>query len=126
MTAVQEKTDEELYAILKELPDFDRLPLPKHWYEKFNIPPPKILSIMEAYELMVKTANQPGPLVKTEVRPPADGGVRPLLDAPEVPVEVKHGVSIEDAIETPVSETSERRDSQVHSDLSGCNPHLPG
>ena len=117
MAAQTERSDEELYNILKDLPDFDRLPLPKHWYAKFNIPPPKILSIMEAYNLMVQTANQPGPLVKVEERPPAEGGVRPLLDAPVVPIEVKHGVSIEDALDTPQPDESERRDTQTESDI---------
>ncbi len=111
------RSDEELYNMLKDLPDFDRLPLPSHWYTKFNIPPPKILSIMEAYDLMVHTANQPGPLMKTEAREPAEGGVRPLLDAPIVPIEVKANTCIEDALDVDKPDESEGRDTQVQGDL---------
>lgn len=112
-----ELSDEEIYNMLKDLPDFDRFPLPKYFYEKFNIPPPKILSISEALKLQYQTANAPGPLVKTEFREPAPGGVRPLIEVEPVKIEVKPGVSIEDALETEVTETSEGRDSQVQSDL---------
>ena len=109
-------TDEQIYSQLKDLPDFDRFPLPKHFYEKFNIPPPKILSLSEALRLHSYTANAPGALVKTEYREPAPGGVRPLLEAPAMPIEVKQGVSIEDAIETPVNQTSDET-LQTQSDL---------
>ena len=44
------KTDEELYAILSKMPDFDRYPLPEYWYTKFNIPKPKILSICQTQQ----------------------------------------------------------------------------
>ena len=100
-------TDEEIYEHLKKLPDFDRLPLPNYFYEKFNIPPPTILSPMEAIKLATKTANAPGLLIKTEHRDPAPGGVRPLIEVEPVPIEVKPGVSIEDAIETPVHQESQ-------------------
>ena len=30
-------TDEELFNYLKTLPEFDSLPLPKSWYDKFNL-----------------------------------------------------------------------------------------
>ena len=110
-------TDEEIYNQLKDLPDFDRFPLPKYFYEKFNIPPPKILSLSEALKLQTYTANAPGALVKTEYREPAPGGVRPILEAPALPIEVKQGVSIEDAIETPVDKASEGQETQTQSDL---------
>lgn len=119
-------TDEEIYNQLKDLPDFDRLPLPKYFYEKFQIPPPKILTPMEAVSLMFHTANAPGALVKTEIREPAPGGVRPLLEVEPLKIEVKEGVSIEDAIEPEVNQESERRDTQVCSDLSGGEPNTTG
>lgn len=110
-------TDEQIYNLLKDLPDFDRLPLPKYFYEKFHIPPPEILTPMQALRLMSKVANAPGPLVKTEYREPAPGGMRPLIEVEPVPIEVKPGVSIEDALETQVDSTSERRETQTESDL---------
>lgn len=110
-------TDEEIYNQLKDLPDFDRFPLPKYWYEKFNIPPPKILSLNEALRLHSYVANAPGAMVKTEFREPAPGGVRPLIEVEPVKIEVKPGVSIEDAIETEEHKTSEGRETQTEGDL---------
>lgn len=100
-------TDEEIYALLKDLPDFDRLPLPKYFYEKFAIPPPEILTPMEAINLAMKTANAPGPLVKTELRDIAPGGVRPLLESEPLKIEVKTNTTIENAIETPEHQESQ-------------------
>lgn len=99
-------TDEEIYALLKDLPDFDRLPLPKYFYEKFNIPPPKIQTPMEAIKLATSIANAPGPLVKTEVRNPAPGGVRPLLEVEPVKIETIEGEYTEDATQAPVNQES--------------------
>lgn len=110
-------TDEQIYEQLKNLPDFDRLPLPKYWYEKFNIPPPKILTPMEALQLQMQTMNAPGPLVKTEIREPAPGGVRPLIEPEPVKVKVLPDVSIEDALETDINKESQGRETQTDSNL---------
>lgn len=110
-------TDEEIYKQLKDLPDFDRFPLPKYFYEKFNIPPPKIPTIQEALKLHIQTANAPGLLCKTEYREAAPGGVRPILEVEPVKVEVKHGVAIEDALETNLNQESTKT-TQIHCDLS--------
>ena len=117
-------TDEEIYNQLKDLPDFDRLPLPKYFYDKFNIPSPKILTPMEAVKLAYQVANAPGPLVKTEIREPAPGGVRPLIDVEPIDIKTLPGVSIEDALETDLNQESPSS-TQVHSDLSGCEQDLP-
>lgn len=109
-------TDEEIYQMLKDLPDFDRFPLPKYFYEKFDLPLPKIQTVAEALRLQIKTANAPGPLVKTETREPAPGGVRPLIEVKPLEIEVKPNVSIEDALETPINQESTQA-SQVSSDL---------
>lgn len=110
-------SDEEIYNLLKDLPDFDRFPLPKYFYEKFNIPPPKILSVAEALRLQTQTFNAPGALVKTEYREPAPGGVRPLIEVEPVKIEVLPHTSIEDALETEVNQTSERRETQTEGDI---------
>jgi hypothetical protein len=36
-----QKTDEELFAELKKLENWQDYPLPENWYEKFNIPKPE-------------------------------------------------------------------------------------
>lgn len=96
-------TDEQIYALLKDLPDFDRLPLPNYFYEKFQIPLPTIQTPMEAVKLAMKVANAPGPLVKTEVRDPAPGGVRPLIEVEPVKIETIEGVYTDEA---PVDQES--------------------
>jgi len=80
-------TDEEIYNALKQMPDFDRFPLPAYWYDKFNIPKPTIPSFQEALNLHYKTQNAPGDGRPVELRKPAEGGVRPLLEV--APVEIK-------------------------------------
>jgi hypothetical protein len=117
VSAEPKLSDEEIYQMLKDLPDFDRLPLPKYFYEKFNIPPPEILTPMQAIKLMYNVANAPGKLVKTELREPAPGGVRPLIEVEPIKIEVKQGVSIEDAIETQEPSESEGREAQTESNI---------
>lgn len=72
---------------------------------------------MEALTLQSKTFNAPGGLVKTEHRDPAPGGVRPLIEVEPVKIEVKQGVSIEDALETEVDKESQGRETQTDSNL---------
>ena len=79
-------TDEEMFAVLSKLPDFDRFPLPGYWYTKFNIPKPTIPTFQEALNLHYKTQNAPGDGVPIKVMPLAPGGVRPLLEV--APVEI--------------------------------------
>jgi hypothetical protein len=79
-------TDEEMFAVLSKLPDFDRFPLPGYWYSKFNIPKPTIPTFQEALNLHYKTQNAPGDGVPIKVMPLAPGGVRPLIEV--APVEV--------------------------------------
>lgn len=79
-------TDEEMFAVLSKLPDFDRFPLPGYWYSKFNIPKPTIPTFQEALNLHYKTQNAPGDGRPVEIKPLAPGGVRPLLEV--APVEI--------------------------------------
>lgn len=115
-------TDEEIYNQLKDLPDFDRFPLPKYFYEKFNIPVPQIQTMQEALKLQTKTFNAPGPLVKTEFRTAAPGGVRPLIEVKPLEIEVKPDTSID---EVDLNQESTQA-SQVSSDISGQQQNLSG
>ena len=83
------KSDEEFYAELKEHPDFLKFPLPETWYAKFNIPRPTAQDfktfLLSGYTM--KCRNDPNTI--REIRKdPAPGGVRPILPAPEIPIEV--------------------------------------
>lgn len=88
-----------MFEELKKLPDFDRLPLPKDWYTKFNIPPPKIPTLRESlklhYETQLAYINTPTP-PEIEVRKPAEGGVRPLIDVTTPELKVYHGKTLKD------------------------------
>jgi len=82
-------TDEELYEGIKDLPYFKHLPLPKHWYKKFNIPVPQPVSFqtyaMERRWLEHKFDED----VIYEIRnEPVPGGVRPILEPEPIPTEV--------------------------------------
>jgi len=46
----QQITDDELYAALKEHPLFENLPLPKSWYEKYNLKLKQPLNYRECIE----------------------------------------------------------------------------
>ena len=88
MSAVQTiRSDEDLYEQLKTLPEFKHLPLPKHWYQKFNIPAPRPVSFqtyaMERRWLEHKFDDNVQYEVRTE---PVEGGVRPIIEPEAIPV----------------------------------------
>ena len=104
-------SDEELYEELKHLPDFKHLPLPKHWYQKFNIPAPRPVSFqtfaMERRWLEHKYDDNVDYEVRNE---PVPGGVRPVLEAEPVPV------IVETSSETQQQTLEEKDDSTAPSD----------
>jgi hypothetical protein len=88
-TSIAGKSDEELYAELKDLPYFKNLPLPNHWYKKFNLPAPRPVSFqtfaMERRWLEHKFDEGVEYEVKSE---PVEGGVRPIVESAPIPVEI--------------------------------------
>lgn len=73
-------TIEELLEEFKKLPDWDRFPLPKWVYEKYNLPIPKPVSIDQYFrELTGFETIQGG--AAGEVRPPAEGGLRQMPES---------------------------------------------
>jgi hypothetical protein len=74
-------SEEQLFAILKTLEDFDKYPLPVSWYKKFNLPAPKTVALPQYVKEghWMKCAYDPKTTweVRTE---PAPGGVRPVLN----------------------------------------------
>jgi hypothetical protein len=113
METLQPKTEEELFAELSKLPDFHRFPLPKHWYEKFNIPVPKIPTIKEALRMHYQTQLDFLDKMEYEERQIAEGGVRPLLESAPLDIKVlplslkQIDLSGNPIDETPVSETNQ-------------------
>jgi hypothetical protein len=84
---LEERKERQLMETLMQLPDFDRYPLPEHFYKKYNIPKPKILTLMESLHLQNRTDCAPGDGRPIEIRKPAPGGVRPLIQVEPVKME---------------------------------------
>jgi len=84
----EDKRERQLMETLMKLPDFDRMPLPEHFYAKYNIPKPKIQTLMESIRLQSRTDGAPGDGRPIEIRKPAPGGVRPLIQVEPVKMEV--------------------------------------
>jgi hypothetical protein len=84
----EDRKERKLMETLMQLPDFDRYPLPEHFYAKYNIPKPKILGLFDSLRLRNQTDGAPGDGSKMEVRKPASGGIRPLIEVEPLKVEV--------------------------------------
>ena len=82
-------SDEELYNLLKTHPQFECLPLPKSWYEKFNLKLKQPMNFRECLEsgYALKVQYQPDDLPPETIPTPADY-VFPDVKPEEVPLEV--------------------------------------
>jgi hypothetical protein len=81
MASVVPEDDErerKLMEILMAQPDFERFPFPEYIYKKYKIAKPTIVPLMDALKLHTRIQNMPGD-GKLEIRPPAEGGLRPIL-----------------------------------------------
>lgn len=78
----------ECLEVLKQLPDFDKLPFPDSWGKEFNIPitPAKILDLNDFLkankESVMSVADS------FEYRPPAEGGVREVKEEEPMTLEI--------------------------------------
>jgi len=77
--AAEEEREKKLMEILMALPDFERFPFPEYIFKKYKIKKPEIMPLMEALKHHNHIQNMPGN-GKLEIRPPAEGGVRPILE----------------------------------------------
>ena len=81
-------TLEELVTQFKQIPDYDRYPLPEVFYEKFGFKKPKpVDEVSVTYQPPAyQSLNENG---KVELRGPVEGGVREIKELQVLPVEVK-------------------------------------
>ena len=87
-------TDEELYAMMKDLPDFRCFPIPVSWFKKFNIPPLEVINprkfLESEYTLKcsLEEKDLPPLIIKEPVRD-AEGNIKlaPVAPPEEVKVE---------------------------------------
>ena len=83
-------TPAEVLEQFKQLPDWDRYPLPGAYYTAFNLPKPKpSVSLMEVLAYQAPPHVNLNKNGKVEIRPPAEGGVRQIDQLLTLPVEVK-------------------------------------
>jgi len=87
-------TDEELYAMMKELPDFRNYPIPVSWFKKFNIKPLEVINPRQFIESehTIKCAVEQKELPPLFIKEPtrnADGSIKLAPVAPPEEVDVK-------------------------------------
>lgn len=97
MTTIDE---DALYNKLKDLPDFDCLPLPSHWFKKYNIPPVSQPSTREFLDSQhtIKCATAPKDLPPIFINEPQQGGKL-------VPIAPPEDIKVE-TISRPITDTN--------------------
>ena len=79
-------TEDELYNLIKDIPDLQLLPLPQHWYNKYNIPFPAPDTVKESlennYAFQKREYNLP-PLIINEPQRDLSGNVITIPLQPE-------------------------------------------
>jgi hypothetical protein len=88
-------TEDELFEILKNQPDFDCLPLPARWFKKYNIPPREATDfssfVNSRYTTRCGFAPKDLPaIVLKEPYKDASGNIRLVTPAPleNIPIEI--------------------------------------
>lgn len=112
-------TDEEIYNLIKDAPDFDCFPIPASWYEKFKIAPHKTLNPHEFVEseYTMKIAFQKKDLPPIVINEPQQGGKLmevPAFEEPKVevitrPFELKEGEAFPDVLPSLKDETASQQ-----------------
>lgn len=81
-------TVEEAFEQFKQLPDWDRFPMPEVFYEHFKLKKPQpAVSLMEALTYTPPPYQPLNTSGKIEIRKPAEGGVREIKELMVLPVE---------------------------------------
>ncbi len=82
-------TLEAVFEEFKQVPDWDRFPLPEMMYSKFNLKKPQPASVAECVSYTVPPHESLNKNGKVENRNAVEGGVRDVEYLPAPPVEVK-------------------------------------
>jgi len=82
-------TDEELYEMMKNHPEFECLPKPASWFKKFNLQPVAARNFKEFIDDKAWERAREMSVDQVEIRKdPVPGGVRPVLPSEEIPMEI--------------------------------------
>lgn len=78
-------TNEELLAVLKKSPDFEKFVFPNDWYSKYELPEKKCMDMKQFLKEAPWMRTAMNYYVGKEDKEAKPGGNRPILPAPEVP-----------------------------------------
>ena len=82
-------TDDELFEMMKNHPEFEFLPKPAKWFKKYNLQPVSARNFKEFIDDRAWEKAREMPVDEREIRKePAPGGIRPVLPSEEIPVEI--------------------------------------
>lgn len=104
-------TLEEVFEQFKQLPDWERFPLPEVVYKQFNLKKPQPASVMECVTYSPPPHHSLNKNGKVEIRKPAEGGVREINEFLTLPVEVTMIEDTKDQTESDTEQDSEQRTS---------------
>ena len=94
MNPKAEQAEDELYQMLKDLPDFLNLPLPARWFKKYNLPPIEPTNVRDfihsnyAYKCMYAPKDL-DPIIISEPQRDLSGNIKLVQMVEEPPVEVE-------------------------------------
>jgi hypothetical protein len=94
MSKFTEQQEDELYNLLKDLPDFKSLPLPARWYKKYTIEPLEAGSSKEfldsAYTIKMMFAPKDlPPIIINEPQRDASGNIKLVKLVEPEPIDIK-------------------------------------
>lgn len=91
-------TEEELIAELKKSTDFKKLVFPNAWYSKYELPLKECRDMKEFIRESPWMRTAQNYYISKEEIPAKPGGLRPILPAIEVPIEIKQLSMFSDSI----------------------------
>jgi hypothetical protein len=93
-STIDEEGEDQLYNLLKDLPDFLNYPLPARWFKKYNIPPIEPTSISDyihnnhAYKMMFAPKDLP-PIIIDKPQTDLSGNIKVVKMVEVEPVQVE-------------------------------------
>ena len=93
-TTIDEEGEDQLYNLLKDLPDFLNYPLPARWFKKYNIPPIEPTNVRDyihsnhAFKMMFAPKDLP-PIIIDKPQTDLSGNVKFVKMIEPEPIEVE-------------------------------------
>ena len=93
-TTIDEEGEDQLYHLLKDLPDFLNYPIPNRWFKKYNIPPIEPTNVRDyihsnhAFKMMFAPKDL-SPIIINEPQRDLSGNIKWVKMVEEPPIEVE-------------------------------------